>query len=322
MASSSSPAAGNMSTVDKPLTSAEKKGLQLPRSKTVAGKKQIVAPTRHGPLTINQGEKGGRRNGNFVNQNGSYRQCTYMPCITAIGHAKESFILGTGSSTANIYFSCLVHDSYGKNGSVCGRCLTLGSTEDKCRDPPRELLPDIRHLMKEAPRYNELLKAHPNTPVRDWVDAEKKEFMAIVNKAKLLILAFEGLLKKHPGLQSTPRKRKFEDDFTTGKDLSAISQQTADTRSDLKMLHMALTDITKKQTRLLQNQERILKRQKISRERECYLVNAIKTLTAGLDSFEGINVTLADFDLANTYCISDNEPDEDEIEENIDEEDT
>ncbi|PMD16284.1 hypothetical protein NA56DRAFT_663279 [Hyaloscypha hepaticicola] len=129
MASSSSPAISNMLTVDKPLTSAEKKGLQLPRSKTVTGKKQIVIPTRHGPLTINQGEV-----------------------------ERQLFI------------------------------------EDKCRDSPRELLSNIRHLIKKAPCYNKLLKAHPNTPVRDWIDAEKKEFIVIINKTKFLTLAFEGLL--------------------------------------------------------------------------------------------------------------------------------
>ncbi|PMD16285.1 hypothetical protein NA56DRAFT_731135 [Hyaloscypha hepaticicola] len=128
MASSSSPTTGNISTINKPLTSAEKKGLQLPRSKTVIGKKQIVIPTRHGPLTINQGE--------------------------------ESFILDTGSSTINIYFNI----------------------KDKCHNSPRELLPDIRHFIKETPYYNKLLKAYPNTPVRDWIDTEKKEFIIIINK--------------------------------------------------------------------------------------------------------------------------------------------
>jgi hypothetical protein len=37
-----------------------------------------------------------------------------------------------------------------------------------------------------------------------------------------------------------------------------ISQQAADTRSDLKMVSMALSDISKKQRKILQNQDRIL----------------------------------------------------------------
>jgi hypothetical protein len=64
--------------------------------------------------------------------------------------------------------------------------------------------------------------------------------------------------KKNPGLQPTPRKRKFEDAFTDSKDLSMISQQATDTRSDLKMVSVALSDIAKKQRKILENQEKIL----------------------------------------------------------------
>ncbi|PMD22418.1 hypothetical protein NA56DRAFT_658323 [Hyaloscypha hepaticicola] len=142
MASSSSPITGNMSTVNKLFTSAEKKSLQLSRNKTITGKKQIVIPIRYSLLTINQGEKSSYCNGNFVNQN------------------------GTGSSTVNIYFNM----------------------ENKYCNSSRELLSDIHYLIKKTPYYNKLLKVHSNTPVRDWVNAEKKEFITIINKAKLLTL--------------------------------------------------------------------------------------------------------------------------------------
>lgn len=66
----------------------------------------------------------------------------------------------------------------------------------------------------------------------------------------------------------------------------------------------------------------IRRRQKISRERERYLVDAVKTLATALDDFEGIDVTLADFDLANADCVSDDDPDEVEIEQDSNEEDT
>jgi len=62
------------------------------------------------------------------------------------------------------------------------------------RQPPRELLSDVRSLVKDALSYNHLLKSHPTTAISQWPAAEKDTFIAIVNKAKLLTLAFEGIL--------------------------------------------------------------------------------------------------------------------------------
>jgi hypothetical protein len=59
MADSPSPFSGDMLANDKPLTTAERKGLQLARTKTVNGKKKTVKPIRHGPLTLKPGEVSG-----------------------------------------------------------------------------------------------------------------------------------------------------------------------------------------------------------------------------------------------------------------------
>jgi hypothetical protein len=59
MADSPSPFSGDMLATDKPLTAAERKGLQLAKSKTVDGKKKTVKPVRHGELTLKPGEVSG-----------------------------------------------------------------------------------------------------------------------------------------------------------------------------------------------------------------------------------------------------------------------
>jgi hypothetical protein len=59
MDTSPSPFSGDMSATEKPLTTKEKKGLQLARTRTVDGKKRTVLPVRHSPLALKQGEVSG-----------------------------------------------------------------------------------------------------------------------------------------------------------------------------------------------------------------------------------------------------------------------
>jgi len=59
MDASPSPFSGDMSATDQPLSAKEKKGLQLPRTNTVNGKKRTVLPVRHSALTLKPGEVSG-----------------------------------------------------------------------------------------------------------------------------------------------------------------------------------------------------------------------------------------------------------------------
>jgi len=59
MADSPSPFADDMLANAKPLTPTEQRGLQLARTRTVDGKKKVIQPTRHDPLTLKPGEVSG-----------------------------------------------------------------------------------------------------------------------------------------------------------------------------------------------------------------------------------------------------------------------
>jgi len=55
------------------------------------------------------------------------------------------------------------------------------------------------------------------------------------------------------------KRGKFADNFTTAKELSQMQQTTQDTRADIKAVTMALSSIQKRQSRILQTQDEILK---------------------------------------------------------------
>jgi hypothetical protein len=106
------------------------------------------------------------------------------------------------------------------------------------RQPPRELLSDVRSLIKDALSYNHLLKAHPTTPVSQWPTAEKGTFMAIVDKAKLLTLAFEGMLVSDNPLASP---RRFWGDSATNScqrrriPVSKLPRESASSRTSSRL---------------------------------------------------------------------------------------
>jgi hypothetical protein len=55
------------------------------------------------------------------------------------------------------------------------------------------LLADIRSFVKDGLRYNALLKKNQLLELKDWVAAEKDEFWGIVQKAKRIELAYNGM---------------------------------------------------------------------------------------------------------------------------------
>jgi hypothetical protein len=59
MADSPSPFSSDMLATEQPLAGSERKGLQLAKTGLVSGKKRTIAPTRHGKLTLKQGEVSG-----------------------------------------------------------------------------------------------------------------------------------------------------------------------------------------------------------------------------------------------------------------------
>jgi len=56
MSTSRDPKAGDMDPEEQPLNEKEKRGLQLPKTTTVNGKKQAIPVPRHGQLVIKPGE--------------------------------------------------------------------------------------------------------------------------------------------------------------------------------------------------------------------------------------------------------------------------
>lgn len=59
----------------------------------------------------------------------------------------------------------------------------------------------------------------------------------------------------------------------------------------------------------------IYRRQKISRERDRYLVDAVQQLGRAVGTIEGVDCQLEGFDLPNADCISDADPEEVETED-------
>jgi hypothetical protein len=90
------------------------------------------------------------------------------------------------------------------------------------RQPPRELLADVRSLVKDGLSYNHLLKTHGAKPVSEWPEAPKQTFLAIVVKAKLLTRAFEGMLVSDNPLANP---RRFWGDSGAIRRLTAAKEE-------------------------------------------------------------------------------------------------
>ena len=60
--------------------------------------------------------------------------------------------------------------------------------------------------MKDGLRYNALLKKNASTVLRDWNAGDKTEFLAIVQKAKRIELAYNGM---KVSVDSRPIQRRF-----------------------------------------------------------------------------------------------------------------